>query len=87
MSIVAWISLGLLAGFVASKLKYRIGRGMLPDIAFGIVSAAIGGAFLSNILGRAPVVGFNACSLIFAAAGASTTLGIDHVLARRVNKR
>lgn len=83
LSIVAWISLGLLASFVASKFRCRTGRGMLLEIAFGIVSAAVGGTFLADVLGSTPVIGFNACSVAFAAAGASMILGIDHALARR----
>jgi len=58
VSIIAWLSLGLLAGFVAGKLSCGTGRGVLLEIAFGIVSAAAGeascptswGMFLSQTL-------------------------------------
>jgi len=83
VSIIAWLSLGLLAGFVVSKLSCGTGRGVLLEIAFGTVSAAVGGSFLSNVLGNAPVPSFGAYRLIAAATGASTVLCIDHALARR----
>ncbi len=83
MSIIAWLSLGLLAGFVAGKLCCGTGRGVLLEVAFGIVSAAVVGSFLSNMLGNAPVPSLGAYRLIAAATGASTVLCIDHALARR----
>ena len=83
MSIVAWLSLGLFAGFVASKLSHGTGREMLLELAFGTVSAAVRGSFLCNVLGNAPITGLDACSLIAAATGASTVLCINHALTTR----
>jgi len=83
VSIIAWLSLGLLAGFVAGKLSCGTGRGVLLEIAFGTVSAAAGGNFLCNVLGNAPAPSLGACRLIAAATGASTVLCIDHALVRR----
>lgn len=83
MSIIGWLSLGLFAGFVASKLSYETGREVLLELALGTVSAAVGGSFLYNVLGYAPVTSLDACSLIAAATGASTVLRINHALAQR----
>ena len=43
MSFIVWIVLGLIAGFIASKLVNRTGEGMLLDIVLGIVGAVVGG--------------------------------------------
>ena len=41
MSILAWIILGLIAGFIASKLVNKSGEGILLDIVLGIVGAVV----------------------------------------------
>ena len=51
MSFIAWIVLGLIAGFIASKLVNKTGEGMLMDIILGIVGAVVGGFLFSLILG------------------------------------
>ena len=43
MSLLAWIVLGLLAGFIASKIVSKHGEGVLMDIVLGVVGAVIGG--------------------------------------------
>ena len=58
MSIIAWIVLGLIAGFIASKLINKTGEGLVLDIGLGIVGAVVGG-FVFNQLGAAGVSGFN----------------------------
>jgi uncharacterized membrane protein YeaQ/YmgE (transglycosylase-associated protein family) len=78
MSIVAWIVLGLIAGFIGSKLINRTGEGFFLDIALGIVGAVIGG-WLFSLVGMHGVTGLNLYSLIVAIIGAvvflrSTTL-------------
>ena len=46
MSIIGWIILGLVAGFIASKIVDSSGQGMLMDIVLGIVGAIIANALL-----------------------------------------
>ena len=58
MSIIAWIFLGLIAGYVASKLVNRQGEGFFLDIALGIVGSIVGGFFFTR-MGAAGVTGFN----------------------------
>ncbi len=42
-AIIAWIILGLIAGFIASKIVNKTGSGMLADIVLGVVGAIVGG--------------------------------------------
>ena len=82
MSIIAWLILGLIAGFIASKLVNKSGEGLLLDIVLGIVGAFVGG-FLFSLVGAAPVTGFNIYSLIVAVIGAVVVLVIYHAIAGR----
>ena len=56
MSILAWIVLGLLAGFIGSKIVNKSGEGLLLDIVLGIVGAVVGG-WLFNKFGHSGVTG------------------------------
>jgi uncharacterized membrane protein YeaQ/YmgE (transglycosylase-associated protein family) len=82
MSLLAWIILGLIAGFVASKLVNRTGEGFVLDIVLGIVGAVVGG-WLFNIFGMAGVSGLNLYSLLVAVVGAAALLVGYHALFRR----
>jgi uncharacterized membrane protein YeaQ/YmgE (transglycosylase-associated protein family) len=79
MSFIAWIILGLIAGFIASKIVNKAGEGFLLDIILGIVGAVVGG-WLFRTLGMPGVTGFNVYSLIVAVAGAVVFLAIYHLL-------
>lgn len=82
MSILAWLILGLIAGFVASKLVNKEGSGMLLDIVLGVAGALVGG-FVFRFLGGTGVTGFNLWSLLVAVAGAVVVLWIYHAIAGR----
>jgi uncharacterized membrane protein YeaQ/YmgE (transglycosylase-associated protein family) len=82
MSFVAWIVLGLVAGFIASKLVNKSGEGMLLDIVLGIVGAVVGG-WLFNVFGKVGVTGLNLYSLVVAVIGAAVFLMLYHALTRR----
>ena len=82
MSILAWIVLGLIAGFIGSKLVNHTGEGILLDIVLGIVGAIVGG-FLFNLAGAPGVTGLNLWSLFVAVIGAVVFLVLYHVLFRR----
>ncbi|EXI90263.1 MAG: Transglycosylase associated protein [Candidatus Accumulibacter regalis] len=81
MSLVAWIVLGLIAGFIASKMVSGTGQGAVMDIVLGVVGAVIGG-WLFNTFGMAGVSGFNLYSLLVAVVGASVLLLVYHALSR-----
>jgi uncharacterized membrane protein YeaQ/YmgE (transglycosylase-associated protein family) len=82
MSIFAWIVLGLIAGFVASKLVNKAGEGVVMDIALGVVGALLGG-WLFNQFGQPGVTGLNIWSLIVAVIGAVVVLVLYHAIMGR----
>jgi uncharacterized membrane protein YeaQ/YmgE (transglycosylase-associated protein family) len=82
MSILAWVLLGLVAGFIASKLVNRSGGSLVLDLILGIVGAVVGG-FVFNQFGSAGVSGFNLYSLLVATIGAVIVLAIYHMLSGR----
>jgi uncharacterized membrane protein YeaQ/YmgE (transglycosylase-associated protein family) len=81
MSILAWIVLGLLAGFIGSKIVNRSGGGLVFDIVLGIVGALVGG-LVFNALGSAGVSGLNLYSLLVAVIGSVITLVAFHAIRR-----
>ena len=83
MSIIGWIILGLIAGFIASKIVNKQGSGVLVDILLGIVGALVGG-WLFVLLGGAGVSGVNIHSLIVAVIGAIAVLLVYHGIRRGV---
>jgi uncharacterized membrane protein YeaQ/YmgE (transglycosylase-associated protein family) len=83
MSILAWIVLGLVAGYIAAKIVNQQGEGILVDIILGIVGSVAGG-YLFNLFGAAGVTGFNLYSLLVAVVGAIVVLVIYHAIRRAV---
>jgi uncharacterized membrane protein YeaQ/YmgE (transglycosylase-associated protein family) len=81
MSIIGWLILGLIAGFIASKIVNKTGEGVILDILLGIVGAVVGG-FLFSIVGAAPVTGLNIYSMIVAVIGAVVVLLVYHAVRR-----
>ena len=82
MSIIGWIVLGLIAGFIGSKIVNKTGSGMVMDIVLGVVGAVVGG-FLFNLLGASGVTGFNIYSMVVATIGAVAVLVIYHMISGR----
>ena len=82
MSIIGWIVLGLIAGFIASKIVNRAGEGFLMDIVLGIVGAVVGG-FIFEQFGAAGITGFNIYSMVVAIIGAIILLVIYHAIFSR----
>jgi len=81
MSFLAWIVLGLLAGFIGSKVVNKTGEGFFLDIILGIVGAVVGG-YLFNTFGAAGVTGLNLYSLLVAVVGAVVLLVVYHAIRR-----
>ncbi len=73
MSVIAWIILGLIAGFIASKIVNKTGEGLLLDIALGVLGAIVGG-FLFSLIGHQGVTGLNLWSLFVSVIGAIVVL-------------
>ena len=82
MSIIGWIILGLIAGFIGSKIVNKSGSGIVIDIVLGVVGAVVGG-FLFNTFGAVGVTGFNIYSMIVAVVGAVVVLWIYHMIIGR----
>jgi uncharacterized membrane protein YeaQ/YmgE (transglycosylase-associated protein family) len=81
MSFLAWIVLGLISGFIASKIVNKSGQGVVMDIVLGIVGAVAGG-WLFNAIGHIGVTGINLYSILVAVVGAVIVLFIYHALFR-----
>lgn len=81
MSFLAWIVLGLLAGFIGSKIVNKTGEGIVLDILLGVVGAVVGG-WLFNTFGAAGVTGLNLYSILVAVVGAVVLLVVYHAIRR-----
>ncbi|HLM99370.1 MAG TPA: GlsB/YeaQ/YmgE family stress response membrane protein [Bryobacteraceae bacterium] len=79
MSFLAWIILGLVAGFIGSKIVNRRGEGILLDILLGVVGAFAGG-WLFRIFGAPGVSGLNLYSIFVAVMGSAVLLILYHAL-------
>ncbi|TIX68071.1 MAG: GlsB/YeaQ/YmgE family stress response membrane protein, partial [Mesorhizobium sp.] len=77
MSILSWIILGAIAGFVGSKIVNKSGQGLVLDIVLGIVGAVVGGLIFSAF-GASGVTGLNIYSLIVAVLGSVVVLWAYH---------
>ena len=82
MGVISWIVLGVIAGFIGSKIVNRSGQGFLRDIALGVAGAIVGGVIFSSF-GMTGVTGFNLWSMIVAVVGAVVVLWIYHQLTGR----
>ena len=83
MSFITWVVLGLIAGFIASKIVNKQGEGLLLDIVLGVVGAVVGG-WLFALLGASGVSGVNLYSLLVAVVGAIVVLFVYHAIRRAV---
>jgi uncharacterized membrane protein YeaQ/YmgE (transglycosylase-associated protein family) len=80
MSILGWIVLGLLAGWLAGVLVKGSGYGVIGDIILGILGALVGGWITSSLMG-VDVTGFNLQSLLVAVLGAIVVIFIARLIA------
>ena len=82
MSIIAWIVLGALAGWIASMIMgTNSQQGCLLDIVVGIIGAFIGG-FVMSLFGGPGVSGFNIPSIIVSIVGAVILLAVVKAVRR-----
>ena len=83
MGILTWIVLGLIAGFIASKIVNHSGQGLLLDIALGIIGALVGG-YLFSLFGASGATGLNIYSMFVAVVGSVIVLALyNAVMGRR----
>jgi len=82
VGILAWIVLGLIAGFLAGQVMKGGGYGVVGDIVLGIVGAVVGGFLASNLLGL-DVNGLNITSILIAFVGACLVIAISRAITGR----
>jgi uncharacterized membrane protein YeaQ/YmgE (transglycosylase-associated protein family) len=82
MSFLAWMVLGLVAGFIGNKIVNRRGEGILLGILLGVVGAFAGG-WLFHIFGAPGERGLNIYSLFVAVTGSVVLLVLYHTIRRR----
>ena len=79
MSIISWIAVGLIAGFIGSKIVNKTGEGLIRDIILGIIGAFVGG-WIFTAMGAAGVTGVNIYSIFVAVIGAVVVLVVYHAI-------
>src|ERR1700736_1176742 len=79
MSFFAWIVLGLVAGFIGSKLVNHTGEGLIRDVLLGVVGAFIGG-YLFSLFGASGVTGLKLYSLLVGVVAAVVFLVVYHTV-------
>jgi uncharacterized membrane protein YeaQ/YmgE (transglycosylase-associated protein family) len=83
VSLISWIILGLIAGFIASKVVNKEGSGVALDILLGIIGAVLGG-WLFALVGGTGATGVNLHSIFVAVIGAIVVLIGYHAIRRAV---
>jgi uncharacterized membrane protein YeaQ/YmgE (transglycosylase-associated protein family) len=79
VGIISWIVVGLIAGFIGSKIVNKAGEGLIRDIILGIVGALVGG-WIFTAMGAAGVTGLNLYSIFVAVIGAVVVLVAYHAI-------
>ena len=82
MGFLSWIILGLIAGFIGSKIVDKQGQGFWLNMGLGIVGAIVGG-YLFSLFGQEGVSGLNLYSMLVAIVGAVVVLLVYNLLTGR----
>jgi uncharacterized membrane protein YeaQ/YmgE (transglycosylase-associated protein family) len=83
MSIIAWIILGIVAGWIAGLIMRGGGYGLIGDLVLGVLGALVGGWLTGVLLGRDMVNGFNIETLVVAVIGAIVLIAISRLISGR----
>ena len=82
MSLLSWLVVGLVAGWIGSMVVNRgRGEGLIMDIVLGVIGAFVGG-YLFQLFGHPGVSGINLYSIFVAAVGAMAVLFVYHLIVR-----
>lgn len=81
MGILAWVIVGLIAGWLASKVMPS-SFGLIGDTVVGMIGALVGG-FIFNALGESGATGINIWSIFVAFVGAVVLLFVIRVVSGR----
>ena len=79
MSIIGWMFVGVIAGFVASRVAHKAGRGIIPDILLGIAGALLGGLLFKELAAER-VISLSLYSMFMAVIGAIFVLLVYHMV-------
>ncbi|HEX9705724.1 MAG TPA: GlsB/YeaQ/YmgE family stress response membrane protein [Gemmatimonadales bacterium] len=79
MSLIAWIVVGIVGGFIGSLVVSSRGQGLIGDLFLGIIGAVVGG-WAFSLFGHSGVTGINLYSILVSAAGAILLLVAYHAL-------
>jgi len=82
MSILAWIVVGIVGGFIGSMIVNRRGQGLVGDLVLGVIGAIVAG-WAFDRFGHSGVTGINLYSILVSAAGAIVLLVAYHALRGR----
>jgi uncharacterized membrane protein YeaQ/YmgE (transglycosylase-associated protein family) len=80
--VIAWILVGLIGGYLASRMVNKTGEGLVRDIILGIIGGIVGGVIF-RLLGGHGVTGFNLWSILVAFIGGVAVLLIYHAMFRQ----
>lgn len=83
MTILSWIVVGLIAGFLAGLVVKGGGFGLLGDIIVGVVGGLLGGWISVNLLHFGNMTGINLESILIAFVGAVILLLLLRLIRRR----
>jgi len=84
MGILAWLVVGLIAGWLASLVMRGGGYGLIGDIIVGVVGALIGGFLAANLLNMPDAVnGINVTSILVAFVGAVILIALLRLVSGR----
>jgi uncharacterized membrane protein YeaQ/YmgE (transglycosylase-associated protein family) len=80
MTILAWIIVGLIAGWLAGKVMSGGGFGLIGDIIVGVVGGLLGGWIATTFLHMGGMSGINLPSILIAFLGAVVLLFVVRLL-------
>jgi uncharacterized membrane protein YeaQ/YmgE (transglycosylase-associated protein family) len=81
--VIAWIVVGLIGGYLASRMVNKTGEGLVRDIIIlGIIGGIVGGVIF-HVFGGHGITGFNLWSILVAFIGGVVVLLIYHAMFRQ----
>ena len=83
MTILSWIVVGLIAGFLAGVAVKGGGFGLIGDIIVGVIGGLLGGWISVNLLHFGNMTGINLESILIAFVGAVILLLVLRLIRRR----
>jgi uncharacterized membrane protein YeaQ/YmgE (transglycosylase-associated protein family) len=77
MSLLGWLLLGSMGGFMASNIVRSSGQGLLLDLVLGVIGAVVSG-YSFTAIGATGLTGSNLYSMFVAIIGAVVVLWLYH---------